>query len=321
MGAEKQESSLDARFLASSSKAWRRTGYHLYTLWLFTRSDLKTIVGPSFLFGVTNALAAPAYNIAFDSGHLSVTVAQRSILALLWVWAQLLPFSISNQNSPAAIAEDGVNKPWRPLPSKRVTSRQASRVMVALYGVAVVLSGVVGGLRQSLGLVVLGGWYNYLAGGDASWIVRNSINAAGYVCFTSGAMEVSLGQRVGLPVQAKLATWFGVLGAVNCSTIQLQDMTDQEGDRVRGRKTLPLVVGDGAARWMTAVPLMTWGFACPAYWGVGMAVRGASLVLVGVVTGRCLALRSVVADAKTYPLYNVWIALVFVLPLLSQKGW
>jgi hypothetical protein len=40
------------------------------------------------------------------------------------------------------------------------------------------------------------------------------------------------------------------------STLHMQDMYDQAGDSLRDRRTLPLVVGDSSARWMTIVPML-----------------------------------------------------------------
>jgi len=108
-------------------------------------------------------------------------------------------FTINNQNGPEAVGKDMANKPWRTLPFGRMTSQQAEKLVLALYPVAVALSMLTDGIRQSLSLVVLSVWYNDFASGDKSCVVRN---AYGCVCFTSGAMEVALG--IPLPLDTKL---------------------------------------------------------------------------------------------------------------------
>lgn len=296
----------------SDRKTPSHVRYNLYTLWLFTRSDLKTIIVPTVLFGLTNALAAPAYGLAPTASLW------RLPSTLIWIWTQLLPFTISNQLSPSAIAEDAINKPWRPLPSNRLTTDSASKAMIAFYVLALGLSGFTGGTRQALGLLALGIWYNHLSG-TQSWVVRNWINGAGYVCFTSGAMEVMLG--VQLPFDTRLAAWFAIVCGVVSSTIHLADMYDQEGDRMRGRKTLPLVVGDAVARWATVLPMLGWGWLCAWYWGNGTFVARLSIAMAGLVAGRCLCFRTVTGDQGTFRLWNLWMGLVFVLPLLKQVGW
>ena len=290
--------------------------YQFYSLWLFTLSDLKTIVGPGFVFGVTNALAGAEYGLKTSEEGTNRAALQRLPLILLYVWLNLLPFAISNQISSDAIKEDRINKPWRTLPSGRMTPEKAKRLMLIFYLFALGLSSVTGGLKQSVTLVFIGTWYNHFAGADSSYLVRNLINALGYVCFTSGAMEVALG--FSLPVKTRLVEWFGVIAAVIFTTVHLQDMYDQLGDRIRGRRTVPLVIGDGPARWMTAITMIFWGYLCPRFWHSAMRVTALSVLLAGTVAARCLMLRTIEADRLTFKLWNMWMTLVFLLPLLSQ---
>lgn len=180
------------------------------------------------MFGVTNALSAAAYKITpenhLESNSLSARVAWRAPLAVVWSWVQLLPLDIANQNSARAVVEDGINKPWRPLPSKQLSPKQAFKIMLGSYLAAVIISVWVGGLRQSLSLVALSIWYDGLAGADAKRFLRHLLNGVGYVCFTSGALEVNLGLAGGLPCETRLAVWFGIVCGTITSTIQLMDM-------------------------------------------------------------------------------------------------
>ena len=290
--------------------------YHLHSLWLFTSSDFKTIIGPSVVFGATNALAGAEYGLKSSDETLSRVVLQRLPLVLLYVWMNLLPFNINNQKSPNAIKEDEINKPWRTLPSGRMTPKQAEALMLILYLLALGIGFVTGGLKQSIALVFLGTWYNDFAGGDSSFLVRNLINALGYICFLSGAMEVAVGYP--LPVKARLIQWFSMIAAIVFSTVQLQDMYDQGGDSMRGRRTVPLVIGDGPARWTTAVLMIFWAYVCPRFWNSAIAVIALSSLLAGTVIARSLLLRTVMDDRLTFKLWNAWMALNFLLPLLSQ---
>ena len=290
--------------------------YHLYSIWLFTSSDLKTIVGPSFVFGATNALAGAEYGLESSHSGLSRAVMRRLPLVLLYIWMNLLPFVINNQKSPNAIKEDAINKPWRTLPSGRMTPQQAGRLMLILHLLALRLSYATGGLKQSVALVFLGIWYNNFASADSNCLVRNLLNAAGYLCFTSGAMEVALGFP--LPVEARLVQWLGVIAAILVTTVHVQDMCDQVGDSIRGRKTVPLVLGDGPARWTTAIPMIFWGYVCPRLWNSAMVVTALSLLLAGTVAARSLMLRTIKDDVLTFKVWNGWLTLVFLLPLLSR---
>ena len=301
----------------------RRVGYvaeaiafHSHSLWLFTSSDLKTIVGPSFVFGITNALAGVEYGLEAPAQTLGKQMLQRLTLTLLWIWMNLLPLTINNQKNLDAIIEDKMNKPWRTLPSGRMTPRQAERLMLVLYPLAVGLSHLAGGLRQSVGLVLLGSWYNNFAGGDISCLLKNFINTCGYVCFTSGAMEVALGFP--LPLETRLVRWFCIIAAIIFTTVHVQDMHDQPGDSKRGRKTVPLVMGDGPARWTIAILMVFWGYVCPCFWHGGTAVFVSSILLAGTVAVRSLLFTSVEDDRRTYIIWNAWMTVVFTLPLMSR---
>ncbi|CAD6592467.1 MAG: hypothetical protein ASARMPRED_006303 [Alectoria sarmentosa] len=312
---ETAHSGYDVAF-SGIAPAFKAIKFHCHSLWLFTYSDLKTIVGPSLVFGVTNALAGVKYGLESPEQARGKETFRKLPLVLLWIWINLLPFTINNQKNPDAIKEDEMNKPWRTLPSRRMTPRQAECLMLALYPLAVGLSLPIGGFRQSVALVVLGTWYNNFSGGDTNCFVRNLINACGYVCFTSGAMEVALGFP--LPPEIRLARWFGVIAAIVFTTVHLQDMYDQIGDSMRGRKTVPLVIGDVAARWAIAIPMVIWGFFCPRFWNGGIAVLALSLVLAGTVAARSLLLRTIEGDRRTFKVWNAWMTLVFVLPLVSR---
>lgn len=75
-----------------------------------------------------------------------------------WLWINLLPFTIDNQRRPASIAEDELNKPWRAMPSRRLTPAQARTLMLCLYPVALAASLALGGLDQCLWAIALGFW-------------------------------------------------------------------------------------------------------------------------------------------------------------------
>ncbi|KAJ5754143.1 uncharacterized protein N7511_008296 [Penicillium nucicola] len=209
------------------------TKYHLYTLWLLIFSDLKTIIAPSTIFGIANGWAAPKYGLQVPSTLANpenvmdfLHLIGRAMMVLSWVLVNFIPFAINNQRGERAIAEDLLNKPWRPFPSDRISHKQGTRAMFALYIFACVYStSFSGGSRHSAVLIILGSWYNNWGGADNGPIVRNIINALGYVCFVFGAMEVFLGGSA-LPLHPE-----GVL-----------DMSDQLGDAQRGRSVRVLAV-------------------------------------------------------------------------------
>ena len=279
-------------------------------MWLFTFSDLKTIVGPKTVFGIVNASFAPVYGIPITRTVTLNTV----LLTTLWVWMNLIPFVIDNQRQQGSIMEDRLNKPWRPMPSKRLSPSQAKRLMFILYITAFGTSVLLGGLRQNLSLMVLGFWYND-CGGAAHCVARNFINACGFVCFASGAMEVALGTY--LPLKLRLVQWFLIIGGVVFSTVQLQDMYDQAGDRICGRKTLPIALGDWRARLLTALPLGFWCLFCPWIWSMHFDVSIAFMALGSLIIFRTLFKRQVKDDKITWRIWVAWIVFLYLLPLIK----
>jgi hypothetical protein len=131
-------------------------GYHIYSIWLFTYSDIKTIIVPKTIFGALGALSAPSFGFRLIHIPSPLEVSLRLPLTILWVWINLLPFAIDNQRHLSSIEEDKINKPWRVMPSGRMIPAQAKRLMLCLYPVAALVSWQIGGFPQCLALMVLG---------------------------------------------------------------------------------------------------------------------------------------------------------------------
>lgn len=301
--------------------------YHLHSIWLFTYSDLKTIVGPSTAFAVVNYLGCAAFDIERPQ-RTPLEHASRIIQVVVWLWVNLLPFNIDNQRQ--SIDEDLENKPWRTLPSRRMTSEQATMVMLVLYPMGFLFSIFAGPYLQSLALIGLGIWYNDLGGADGSWILRNFINACGYICFTTGALQIML-QRysaasistaaalvypaaIGNLANRGLCAWLVIIGGIVLSTIQVQDMHDQAGDKRRGRKSMPLVIGDRVTRWTIASSTLFWSCFCPYFWSLPRVGFVSPIMLGSIVAWRTLSYKSVVGDKLTFRIWNVWLMIVYSLP-------
>jgi len=320
------------RIFADFENITTEWAFHLYSVWLFTSSDLKTIVIPSTAFGLLNGIAVSLCDLntlSFQPNlHLPppAQILRRTPMILLWTWINLLPFAINNQRQPDAIQEDMLNKPWRPLPSQRLSPQTAKRIMLALFFAAIVTSLFLGNLFQCLALVLLGHLYNDRRGGDVSCLARNLINACGFVCFFSGAMQVAIGGRRGVEGQRAESAlqlpgwWYLVIACIVFSTVQTQDMYDQRGDAVRNRKTVPLVIGDGRARWTIAVPMALWCWVTPWLWASSPLAYMAPVFLGVAVAARTLRLRSEEEDKTTFRLWNLWLMSIYLLPLLKAWG-
>lgn len=115
-----------------------------------------------------------------------------------------------------------------------------ARTLLLLVVPTVFISSLFLGATTEVFLLITLTWiYNDLGGGDHKLLLRNIINAFGLSCYASGAAVTMCRQECELTPTGY--TWIAVIGMVTLMTIQVQDLTDQEGDAARGRQTLPLV--------------------------------------------------------------------------------
>jgi hypothetical protein len=123
-------------------------GFHLRTIWLFPRSNLLEVVIMPFVFAIACVAASPV--LGFPAPILPMDVVQKAPQMLFWSWSNLLLFCIHNQLEPDSIMEDKANKPWRPLPSGRITSQQSKILLTILYPAVALHSYVYGGFKPFL---------------------------------------------------------------------------------------------------------------------------------------------------------------------------
>jgi 4-hydroxybenzoate polyprenyltransferase len=157
--------------------------------------------------------------------------------------------------------------------------------------------------------------YNDLEGADEHFLVRNVINALGMGFYSSGALAIACGRHHS--TNSTGYQWIGVISAIVLTTLQIQDMGDQAGDRLKGRKTLPLVMGDGFARWTIASSVMLWSIAGPAFWRPGMLAYVLPLLTGSTLALRVLLLKSIEADKASWKMWCVWIVSMYLTPLLA----
>jgi 4-hydroxybenzoate polyprenyltransferase len=284
---------------------------HLETLWLFTRSDLKSMIYPNLVFGLASAMSGPA--MTTNPSPTLVSILPNVPYVAVWLWLNLLLFNLANQRLSSSIAEDSVNKPWRPLPSKRISPEQTRVLLLVVVPTVIMGSLYLGAMVEVLLLVALTWMYNDLGGGDGDFLIRNMINALGMSCYSSGAIAMTCGNECQLTLQGY--QWIALLGVIIMTTLQVQDMGDQEGDAIRERHTLPLAHGDSFARWTTAIGVMGWSMGAPAFWKAAVQAYVPPVVLGGTLTFRTLMLRNVVADKGTWRIWPLWMMSLYLLPL------
>ena len=231
----------------------------------------------------------------------------------------MLLFDVANQRLHSSTVEDAVNKSWRPIPSRRATEAGTRRFLLLIIPFVFVATLFLGGTHETVAMMVLTWMYNDLEGADENYIVRNAINALGFMCYSSGATIVACGYGQH-SLNSTAYRWLAIVGGIVFSTLQMQDMPDVEGDAARDRKTLPLVHGNASARWTIAIPTVAWSLICPAFWEVGPLGWLVSLLTGGLLVLRILGLRSVQADKTTWKVWCLWTSTLYLLPLIKDPS-
>jgi 4-hydroxybenzoate polyprenyltransferase len=285
---------------------WR----HMYTVYLFSCNNINDTIIPGLLFASLNASIAP--RLAMGPAISLVQILRSFPAILLWSWSHLLFFNISNQQDAAAITEDRLNKPWRPLATGRVTPSQAAQTMQYMHPLILLLSIALGGLGPGLTIVTLTFLYND-GGGSANPWAKNLINGPAMVSFLAGPLEVATGHSV---LESRIASvWLLLLVGAIATTCHMQDFRDVEGDRAAGRKTLPIAIGDAKARALAAVGITGWTVGACLFWGAGGMGLSLAATAGTVLMGNMLWDRTRVGDRRTWKLFPFWMLGLYLLPL------
>lgn len=175
------------KFFLRLSAVW----YHAYTLFLFTKSDVKTILIPivSHLETlVENYVLSGCNQSAFAVLAAPRFPSTRISHILVWVWLHLLQFCVSNQ--VLSVDEDRENKPWRPLPARRISIRTTRWMRWFLFYTCLLLSFkqdcLIAGTCLTMGI-----YLNNDMQLDRHWLPRNLCCGLGYWAFNHGATLVA----------------------------------------------------------------------------------------------------------------------------------
>ena len=271
---------------------------------------------PVTIFGIVSVLAGPP--LTTSNSHGSLAVLARLPQTFSWVWLNVLVFSISNQRSPESVLEDSINKPWRPIPAGKISTAQAGRLLLAAMVVVLALVTFYLGAIEETIICFIGTWiYNDLGGANDHFVVRNFLNGLAYIVYCSGAMRVACGSS---DVIANTPTyrWLCIIGGIVLTTMQVQDLKDQPGDRDRNRHTAPLIIGDVPSRWSIAIGVLIWTMVCSWYWNLNLPEFMLPFSVGVLVAIRVLMLRASTPDRTTFQTWCFWLVILFFLPLLKS---
>ncbi len=202
------------------------------------RRDLSVTVVPALLFGVAARVAADGPLVADIAGLAGVA---------LYSWLFVHVFCLDNQIE--GVAEDRLNKPDRVIPSGRLSLAGARRrrpIVAALFlGVGALLGAPLAAAAWAL-LIAL----SHHAGWDRHWLTKN----LGQVGLGSIA-QLAAAWEIAAPTTPCPWSWVLALSGTLGVAMLIQDFRDVAGDAAAGRRTLPLVLGDGAARGLCVLVL------------------------------------------------------------------
>lgn len=311
---ELDDSSFSPRALVAATGS--AISYHAHTLYLFTADQIIDTVIPCTAFGTMAAMSGKVLDVPSQD---TTTILKRMPLVSLWVWVVILQFCVQNQRSSGSIAEDAINKPWRPMPTKRLTQVQANYLLTATHIVAVLLSYQLRTMPIFAVYYVLITAYNDFGGGDRSGVSRNLFCGAGFACYCSGALKVALGPDVSISRQAWAWTILYNMGVL-ASTFHAQEFRDEVGDKARGRRTLVTEFGRTPALWSVIVLVLGWSIYLPlglfqTKWIVAVLPFTFGVVLVTVAM-RAMTVHSNKLDRGLYKLWTLWMFSLCPLPLL-----
>ena len=108
-----------------------------------------------------------------------------------------------------------------------------------------------------------------------------------------------------LPRQPNIILALALSWAVVCTTVHVQDLADIEGDRLVGRQTVAIHLGQNVARTSIAICLILWSLVLPWIWGTNSNV-GVLYTTIGVFLGiHIFVLRQKTSDERSFRIYNV----------------
>lgn len=306
---------------------------YLHAIFLFTFSDFKVILVPQTIIGILQASTGPL--LTTDPQPDIWAILRRAYMVLAWIGLNLLTFNVANQRLPPSIAEDSVNKPWRPIASGLITAAEAKRMMHLLIPLTCAVSLLwTGATFESLGLIVMTWLYNDLDGGDESVLLRHGLNGCAFALYTHASTMIAANEQNSFfwellhlenhtrVLMTPLAfRWLAVQGCIVATTIHAMDLPDIEGDQKKNRRTLPLVIGEKAARISLALGCLAWSVFCLLFWDLFRGVPVFCVLMLGwsVAVGvRAVMIWDVDATKRTYQMWCIWLTAIYGLPWIAS---
>jgi 4-hydroxybenzoate polyprenyltransferase len=252
-------------------------------------------------------LAAPA--LGFASGSVTaIGAAPReawSVDLLVYPALGVIMAAVLNAASNALnqiydLEIDRVNKPKRPLPSRRLSRAHAWRFTWVTYAIALVLAWLVApeGRHECFWIVSIATVITFLYSAPPFRTKRLGIWANVTIAIPRGVLLKVAGWSA-VKTIAGVEPWFigGIFGLFLLGASTTKDFADMEGDARGGCRTLPIIYGVRKAAWMISP-----SFAVPFL----LISAGA---WAGILTGNFLLLQLLSAVMTAYGIYVCYLML------------
>lgn len=117
------------------------------------------------------------------------------------------------------------------MPANSVTAVEATWLMYAMYPIVILSSVYSGRLGPCLLEMFSYIWYNEWRGAESLFLV-NLLNAAGFVCFLAGPLEIlAIGGGSDLLSYSNAVQWLALIAFVIFTTVHIQDLRDRDCER------------------------------------------------------------------------------------------
>jgi 4-hydroxybenzoate polyprenyltransferase len=198
------------------------------------------------------------------------------------------------------LAIDAVNKPARPLPSGRLSIRQAWIFTWICYAAALWLAWLVapGGRHECFWIVLVAAILTFAYSVPPVRTKRHGIWANITIAVPRGLLLKVAGWSAVKTVFG-VEPWFigGIFGLFLLGASTTKDFSDMEGDRADGCRTLPIIYGVRRAAWMIS----------PSFILPFMLINAG--VFTGILTGNALLLHALGVTMTLYGAYVLYLML------------
>ena len=253
-----------------------------------------TLIAPAlgFFSGAVTAIGA------YPAEPWSMQVLTPALVGALM--AAVLNAGSNALNQIYDLAIDAVNKPARPLPSGRMSIRQAWIFTWICYAAALWLAWMVapGGRHECFWIVLAAAILTFVYSVPPFRTKRHGIWANITIAVPRGLLLKVAGWSA-VKTVVGVEPWFigGIFGLFLLGASTTKDFSDMEGDRADGCRTLPIIYGVRRAAWMIS----------PSFILPFMLINVG--VLTGILTGNALLLHALGITMTLYGAYVLYLML------------